>query len=359
MAFIAWPEIEAFHHIRKYVRIDPTEWWQAKEKFGGTSVVQYRCKVKLHGTNAAVQCQLDGTILPQSRTNLLSVEKDNAGFAAWVKKNEAAWQDTNDNARAQVIIYGEWCGGNIQQGVALSKVEKKVFAVFAARPLDSNNLPLEDILWVEPDILEDIVRGIPDTYVIPWYTRTVAHGSDTRVAATINVDWRKTDEELSQTIAPVNEWVADVEKCCPFVKDTFGIEGTGEGLVFYPVSPAHQGYEAFSYLCFKAKGEKHKSIATAKPAQVSAESAASLDAFVDLVLTPARLEQGATFVQSEPVVSTLTYDIKLTGKFVTWCLADVQKECTDEMAASNLTWDQVKQPLSTKARAWYLEQAKK
>jgi hypothetical protein len=158
---------------------------------------------------------------------------------------------------------------------------------------------------------------------------------------------------LTKTITPINDWVSAIEANDPWVEATFGVKGTGEGLVFYPVSEPHKGWENFNYLVFKAKGEKHKNIATAKPVQVSAEVAASLEAFIDLVLTPARLDQGASAVSGNS-----GFDLKFTGKFVNWVSADVEKETQDELAASNLTWKQVQKPLTDKARAWYIAKAK-
>ncbi len=344
MAFMAWPEIEGFHNIRKFLRADPTEWWRNQELLSGTSTVQYRCKVKLHGTNAAVQYHIDDSIIPQSRTNVLTVENDNAGFARWVMQHKQTWE-----AARGMIVYGEWCGPGIQKNVAIAQIPKKIFAVFAARPLDGS-----DRLFVEPEDLASIVIGIPDTYVLPWYSRPCHHGCDTRIAAKLDIDWKQGDQELTQTIAPINDWVQEIETNDPWVEQIFGVKGTGEGLVFYPVSKHHLGFQNFQNLCFKAKGEKHKNIATAKPVQVSAEVAASTDAFIDLVLTQARLEQGALTTAK----GAFTYDVRQTGKFVTWVLADVQKETQDELEASQLDWKQVQKPLSEKARNWYLAKAK-
>lgn len=345
MTFMAWPEIEAFHNVRKFLRIDPTEWWRAKEQMHGTSTVEYKCKVKLHGTNSAVQVQTDGTVVCQSRTGIITPEKDNAGFARWVMSNKEPWHEAMGH-----IIYGEWCGPGIQKGVALAQLPKKVFAVFAARPLDGS-----DDLYIEPYDLWHLVEGIPDVYVLPWYARLPMHGMDTRVDCNLPIDWKQTDEELTKHTNLINDWVMDVEANDPWVEATFGIKGTGEGLVFYPTSTPHLGWENYQNLCFKAKGEAHKNIATAKPAQVSAESAASIDAFVEMVLTVARLEQGARTVALTPG----SYDQKQTGKFVSWVLADVEKETQDELAASNLTIKQVQKPISEKARAWYLERARR
>lgn len=339
MTFMAWPEIEGFHNIRKFLRVDPGEWWHKRELLSGTSTVHYKAKVKLHGTNAAVQVHTDGTIVCQSRESIITPEKDNAGFARFVMSNKEPWMEAMG-----YILYGEWIGPGIQKNVAVSQIPKKCFVVFAARELSGTNpQPTENHLWVEPSNLKELVEHIPDVYVLPWYDKS------------IDIDWKQSDEELAKNIAPINEWVLDIEANDPWVEATFGVKGTGEGLVFYPCSIPHLGFESFSNLCFKAKGEKHKNIATAKPAQVSAEAAASIDAFVDMVLTEARLEQGVTKVSLD---GALTYDMKQTGKFVSWVMADVEKETQDELTASGLTWEQVKKQLQDKSRQWYLVKAK-
>ena len=338
MAFVAWPEIEGFHNIRKFTSAHP-------EILNAQNVVHYRCKVKLHGTNAAIQCHQDGRVVAQSRTGEITTANDNAGFARWVEENKDKWTLKNNH-----IVYGEWIGPGIQKGVAVSAIPKKCFAVFAVRSMEN-----PETLIVEPEDIAHIVSGIPDTYVIPWYSRTCHHGCDTRVAAKLEVDWSKSNEELTQALVPVNDWVAEIEANDPWVEMVFGVKGTGEGLVFYPVSREHEGYTNFGNLVFKAKGEKHKNIATAKPAQVDPAVAASIDAFVGMVLTEARLEQGATAVSPD---GALTYDMKLVGKFITWVTGDVEKETQDELTASGLTWKQVQKAVGDKARAWYLAKYK-
>jgi len=328
---MAWPEIESFHNIRKY-----TSPAAHPEILNGNTIVDYRPKVKLHGTNAAVQVHEDGSIVCQSRESIITREKDNAGFAKWAH-SQPNW----DLAKGH-ILYGEWCGPGIQKGVAIAQIPRKVFAIFAARPLDGS-----DKLIVEPDelrvLIENTKFNIPDVYVLPWYNEG------------LEVDWSETSEELTKDVNLINEWVSAVEANDPWVEATFNVKGTGEGLVFYPRSDEHLGFTNFNNLVFKAKGEKHKNIATAKPAQVDATAAASIDAFVAMVLTEARLEQGATKVSAD---GALTYDMKNTGKFVSWVSADVEKETQDELAASNLTFKQVQKAISDKARAWYLAKAK-
>jgi RNA ligase len=335
MSVIPWPEIEGFHNIRKYLKVDPTEWWFQRQTFSGSSKVLYKAKVKLHGMNHAVQVNDDGSMVIQSRTTELTVAKDNLGFAKFVMANEKAWQQAFG-----FIIFGEWVGPGVQKSVAVSDIPKRIFAVFAARPLGDVN----DVLIVEPRELAMLVDGIPDVYVLPWYDKE------------IEIDWRKTDEELATDVALINQWVSAVEENDPWVSATFGVNGTGEGLVFYPATPVHEGLESFTNLAFKAKGEAHRVIKAKSAVQLTAESAASVEQFVDMVFTVARAEQGVTKVSTD---ASYTFDMKLTGKFVAWIVDDVKKEAQDELDASGLDWKQVEKPLTTKAREWYLREAKR
>lgn len=327
MKLIPWTEIESFHNIRKYTKSHP-------EILNGNNVVYYLPKVKLHGTNAAVQVHYDGTVVAQSRTSLLVDGNDNAGFAKWVESNKTEWLKFKRN----FVYFGEWFGTGIQKGVACSEINKKAFAVFAARSLDEGN----DSLVVDPDELIYMVSPMDNLYVLPWYDQE------------IEVDWSSESDALTSKVEEINKWVGDVEKSDPWIKCVFNIDGTGEGLVFYPFSKQHRGAANYANLVFKAKGEAHKNIKTASPAQIDAASASDIKSFVDMVLTLARLEQGVTVVNG-----SLVFEMKTVGKFITWIQDDVKKECQDELDASELTFDAVKNALTTRARTWYLDNAKR
>lgn len=368
MPVIPWTEIEGFHNVRKFIKVDPGEWWRTKEMLAGTSKVAYRSKVKLHGSNCAVQIRMDGSVICQSRTSILTPEDDYAGFAKCVKSNEDAWRktvavptlwDDKPDHYLNVIFYGEWIGPGIQKGVAVSEIPKKSFAIFAMRFLDKDGLPIEDNLVTEPDRIKMYnVQDIPDTYVLPWYSEP------------LEIDWAAADDQLDAEVALINQWVMNVEANDPWVEEVFGIKGTGEGLVFYPVSKPHLGHENFVNLTFKAKGEKHRVIKAKEAVQINPDVAAGVEAFADMVLAEARLEQGARAIFGEHkhqeslnclfcTTPDITFDLKKVGAFIQWIAADVQKETQDELTASGLTWDQVSKAVTTKARAWYLGKAKK
>lgn len=347
MSHVKWPSIESFHNVRKAVAKYPHI---CKDKFR----VTYRGKVKLHGTNACVQvvAKDNGTppemeVLAQSRTSILNESQDNAGFGAWVRETEEHWRAVDwhrirgvadvfapRKTVKAICFFGEWCGKGIQKGTAINNLDRKVLAIFGLMiVIDSEELPT---FIGEPSHISMLLPSVPDTYVLPY------HGNE------ITIDYSKSADELQEVVEVLNKAVEDVEACDPWVQRTFGAEGIGEGIVYYPVSAAHTGRESFSNLSFKAKGEKHKVVKQKKAVQVDPETAASITEFADMVLTDARLEQGVTEGCGGD------YDTKKIGPFIGWVTKDVNKECQSEFEASGLTWKQVSKAVSSKARTWYM-----
>lgn len=325
MSHIKWAEIVAFSNVRQLVYNYP-------QLAGEGGIVHYNSKIKLHGTNSAVQL-LDGTLKVQSRTQIITPENDNAGFARWVYGSKDTWLASKPKDQ-EVVIFGEFCGPNINKGTAVQNIRKKIFAVFGAQDLNQ-----EDSFISEPEQLEKLVSGIPDVYVLPWHNFT------------IEVPWTNATEKIQPIADAINAEVDKVERCDPWVKANFGIEGIGEGLVFYPTN--RPGREAFSNLGFKAKGEKHKIIAS-RPATVHPVQAANAEEFSEKVITDARLEQGVRAVAD----GELVFDQKKIGLFLAWINKDVEKECQDELAASNLEWKPAAKAVSNKARNWYVARVK-
>lgn len=85
------------------------------ERLGKTEVDNILCgtvrlTAKLDGTNASVWADEDGRMRYGSRKREISVEDDNAGFAAWMKSDaeEAALLIRFCQANPTMIVYGEW-----------------------------------------------------------------------------------------------------------------------------------------------------------------------------------------------------------------------------------------------------------
>jgi hypothetical protein len=325
--FKKWTDIVAIHNIVKYSKSHP-------EILQNNPIVQYKSKIKLDGTNAAVGV-VGSEVFYQSRERLITPTDDNMGFAAWASKLETFWQEVAQNFGRDLLIYGEWSGPGIQKNVAISKIPKKIFTIFAIRPLEDL-----DELIVEPSDIKSILFSSlqEDLWVLDWDD------------CTLTVDFSNTSK---LDLEPINKRILEIEQCDPFVKQFFNIEGVGEGLVFYPVS--HPGLTNFTNLGWKAKGTEHKTVKQASAAQVLPEKAQNITEFVQLVCTQARLEQGVVKTNS----GILEFDKKNLGTFIKWVSDDVLKECKDELAASSLEWKQVCGEISKFARNWFLEQEKK
>lgn len=333
MSFIAWPDTENFHSVRRTVIKYP-------ELLKGRNKVHYQSKVKLHGTNAGIFCKA-GRFTAQSRTTAITSGNDNAGFATWVEsqKVQEGLANAYRNMPSDMVIYGEWCGPGVQKGVAVNQIPGRAFVVFAARMLNKHGEPTDDLV-AEPSALVEYVTNVPDAYVLPWYSHT------------FTVDLLDVAESLEPLLAEVNQHVESIENEDPWVAAMFGVKGTGEGLVYYPIS--HCGSENFANLAFKAKGKKHQVVAHTKPAQVSATVVESVVEFANMVLTSSRLEQGARFVNK----GEFKCEPRLTGPFLAWISGDVQKECEAELEAAKLTWKLVQKVVNETARTWYIEKSK-
>ena len=160
---------------------------------------------------------------------------------------------------------------------------------------------------------------------------------------------------MDKIVDLMNALVEDVEACDPFVKQEFGIEGTGEGLVFFPMIDGVPFIKRrhFSNLIFKAKGEKHKVIKQRNAVQIDPEVMESISEFVEKTVTVARMEQAAREIGPDR-----GYNMKKIGPFIAWVGQDVKRETVDELEASELTWKDVQKRVTLQARTWYMSKCK-
>lgn len=312
---IPWMSINLLHNLVRSMQ------YLFTEEGIDLPTIAYKAKMKLHGSNCAIQIGADGFTC-QSRTEILTPTHDYKGFARKV----ASEIDLFANVEKGTIVFGEWCGPGVEAGMAISAVSQKVFAIFAIQQ--------GDLIHYEPNTIASILGTIPDwMHILPWED------------INFTIDFAS-EESLASAADYLNTVVSALEKEDPWVKRTFGISGLGEGVVLYPASHTNPTSEALSQVMFKAKGEKHRTANAKVAVQVAPTVVAGTDAFVDLMVTTARLEQGLSAVGGR--------DPKNTGKFIQWVLADVHKESQDELQVSNLTWDQVKAGVQAKARTWFL-----
>ena len=335
MKHYPWTHIEAFKNVNRYI-----EKYIKDEK----PVVEYCGKIKLHGTNAGIQINKDG-VFAQSRNNMITPESDNAGFAKWVEDKKEDFQHIFDSAgdwspeNCKYIFYGEWAGKGIMKGTSVSKIGKRIFAIFALRVVSDEG---ENIIF-EPSELEYWCQGLlkkyDDVHILPWGTETISCNFNNR-------------QSILMAVQKFNEYVEKVEKTDPWVKETFGVDGNGEGYVFYPYFSTD--YDQFSYLVFKAKGNKHQKegVKAKKFVKISPEILNSINEFADMYVTVDRLEQAVCEACENE------YDVKHTGIFMKWIGNDIKREGLAELEANGLEWKQVAREVSTRARQWWLDKCK-
>lgn len=291
--------------------------------------LSFRGSVKMHGTNAAVVFAPDG-ITYQSRERELTHEADNAGFYSHMAEHGAALrliasrigsQLGLDNPAADVIaIFGEWCGGNIQAGVALNGLPK-MFVVFAIQ-VNGQWLNIENFVW-----LTDSAASIYNVGQFEQFSMTI--------------DFER--PEIAQNeLGAITE---AVERRCP-VAAQFDSIGTGEGVVWRCIDNRSPD------LWFKVKGEKHSATKVRTLAAVDVEAVEKVRDFIAMSVTSARLEQGLQNLVGEQLKP---FEMSSVGDFIRWVYSDIMKEESDTIAASGFDPKKLGGPIATASKKWYFE----
>jgi len=103
-------------------------------------IIECTGTVKIHGTNASIRYDLKNEIVCQSKKNIITPNKDNAGFANFIHLNfdkfNILMKDLHcefcTKETQEITLFGEWAGKAIQNGVAISEIDKSFF-IFGIR----------------------------------------------------------------------------------------------------------------------------------------------------------------------------------------------------------------------------------
>ena len=327
----AFPSIDQFSHVRRNVL------WKAQyrgqdandepimDRTASMPTLSYEGTVKLHGTCNGIIFVKNNGFYCQSREQIITPEKDNAGAARWANSvSEEDWNILRANFPAdwqKVAVYGEWAGQGIQKNVAISMLPK-AFYIFAARLISEGGekeewLDVRD--WVMPS-------GVYNIYNFPTFK--------------IDINF----ESPEYAIAEINKWVLAIGDECP-VGRAFGVSATGEGIVFQCIT---KGWESSRYW-WKGKDSRHSASHVSKLATVDIEKYESEQTFIAAVLDEGRLEQGFNWLKE----NNKAQDEKSTGDFIKWIYHDVVKKCSLEMEASGIQEKSLGKLLSGPAKKWY------
>ena len=308
------------------------------ETEGILPTLSFRGSVKLHGTNAAIvytwnPLTFDYEFHAQSRKNVITPVKDNAGFAAFAHTSNTEQllakimkAAGNLGYTPEVVrVYGEWCGGNIQKGVSINGLDK-MFVIFAIK-IDNTWLTDEQLVTVKNE--EEKIYNILD---YPTYT--------------VEIDFNQPHESVNKMV----ELTEMIEKECPVGK-AFGNVGIGEGLVWVCTE---KGWTESRYW-FKTKGEKHQSSKTKTLVPVDTEKINNINALVDTFVTESRLNQGLEQLRME----NLELSRKNVGTFLKWVYNDIVKEELDTIMDNGFEPKELSGTISNKARTWFFEMENK
>ena len=295
----------------------------------------FKGTVKLHGTNAAVSGNLSDGIWAQSRENIITPEKDNAGFAFFVESNKELFteliasvftKNEIDMLENTVTIYGEWAGGNIQKGVGITNIEKSFF-IFGVKvtphTTTEEEAKVKPAYWVDYSYLRSPENRIFNIDDYPTWT--------------IDIDFNM--PQLVQN--KLSELTLAVEEECPVAK-AFGFSGVGEGIVWSTTlnGNVHR---------FKVKGEKHSSSKVKTLASVDTEKLESIQKFVEYAVTESRFNQALenVFPNEEPIQNNKLGDV------IRWVVNDVIKEEMDTMVDNKIEPKDVNKYISSKVREMF------
>lgn len=314
-----YPSIEQFRNVIR--RVKELHDYKGKDENGNNiyqhtenyPILKFEGTVKLHGTNAGIVKYKDRFEF-QSRERVLSLNQDNAGFMTYMIDKKLDNLFSRFKFNESVAIYGEWCGGNIQKGVALNGLPK-MFVIFGVKVDDE---------WV--DLPTNLHLNEISIYNILQFK-----------TFEIEIDFNK-PEEVQNTLIDLT---IEVENICPVGK-YFRKEGIGEGIVF--TCKSNQD------LKFKSKGEKHSSSKVKVLNSVDTEELKSINEFVDYAVTENRLNQGLQYFKENGI----EIDSKNTGQFLAWIVKDVLKEESDTLASTNLSDKKIKNAIVNRSRVWFL-----
>lgn len=306
----SYPKIQAFKNVAKLVDknyLDP--------------IVEYEGTVKLHGTNASVVYGVDGTIQYQSRNNNITPDNDNAGFARWASENDVLNDLRVDEPSITTILFGEWCGGNIQAGVALNQLPK-MFVIFNICFISSTNTVYEPATYGDDFLKAANLNGIYFINQFKTYKTTVDFSS------TIS------KQAFAEYAALVTEKVGDE---CP-VGSALGVKGLGEGIVWKPTSIDN------SDLWIKTKDPRHSKSKVKEIVPLTEEEFAEISKIEDFctrTVNEGRVKQAiAEFSESK----------KDIGNVIRWVYYDILLEEADLITANNLNAKKLGKPISDMVR---------
>ena len=303
--------------------------------------LELRGTVKLHGTHGDIVVEFENgkqrSHWFQSRNRVLSRDADNCGFVAFMEsiplavRTElidavaAAYSDvtaSSDEIRS-LMISGEFCGGDIQKRVALASLPK-MFVIYAARINGAWQKNFADGGYRH---IQAEQHGIYNISRAPAFSATLCTRNPER------------DFEKLKAITDA------VERRCPFA-ETFGVSGTGEGVVWIC-----EGVPRSSRFWFKVKGPMHMGSDIARVKVVRGKEQEGAREFARQAALLPRLEQGFDHLREMNLDPAAKESM---GRYIKWVVEDVLKEEKDAIDELELPVPLLRKEITLLAREHYV-----
>jgi hypothetical protein len=290
---------------------------------------------KCHGTNASRSINVDGEQWSGSRTQIITPESDNAGFATFCHSKNDVFAELFKlipfNGYDYITIFGEWCGTKIQKGVAISELPR-MFVIFDIKrsydnPEDGDNVYATN---EEIKLLRSPENQIYNIFDYPTHEIVVDFGNPS----------------LSQNA--IIDLTLSVEEECPVGK-AFGVSGVGEGVVgsFIWNGIKHR---------FKSKGIKHAGVSKVKVLHtVDEPRLRKILEIADQVTPSWRLSQMYKTIQGE---SDEILERTKIAEFIKLVIADVVKEDLDIIIDAGFELKDVASKISNISKNYFFDMEK-
>lgn len=339
--FSHYPSTEQFRHViasvKRYTERRNEE--LPTLKFVGT--------VKLHGSNAAIGYRKNANHWCQSRNNIITPEND---FQACAKSlspvadrfltefilPQCPVLREHYKSGRRILLFGEWCGGNIQKNVATTGLPK-MFVIFNVQICDDEIETTKEesdndsaTVWLPPKHWSHIKW--PEKFIFNIYD-----------FPTFEIEINFECPQLAQN--QLIEITESVEWQCP-VGAHFNRTGVGEGVVWTEWEKSNGN------LMFKVKGAKHSVSNVVTLAAVDTSKCENIQNFINYVCTENRMQQGLEYVREQQ----LPIEMKNFGIFMKWIVGDIVKEEKDTMNASNISTTDVGRAVNSRVLPWFKNQ---
>lgn len=219
---IEYPSIEKFSDV-----LEKLQW--KRDNQGYTDDFDFYGTVKLHGTNAGVVYDREtGNITCQNRNNILSLEKDNQRFYAWINREDRmsylkdafeAWGELftkyENKPVAKIAFFGEYGGKGIQHGVAINEMER-FFSIFET--------------WI---IFQDGTIFKSKNISIPFIVQSTRIFPINYININLKFTLKNDFSNLEECKLYMEKALDEVTNECPFAKQFGDTIGFGKGIVWH------------------------------------------------------------------------------------------------------------------------------